>query len=225
MKLVAKEGVSVFFRRYWPYKIDWTLWILFTRLIVFCFMQLLHNLQYSDAVQVHMVNNGQESVEYSEYNLETMLNWTEQSLYFCHLTSQCDHNNDTLVNLLIAVVLIISIVLNTSRPFKRGGQVWNAKSAKILVDKNSFNNWVATRFPTRFAKRFAKRGWNRIAAPTKPILGVATSGLMYHVAIEEKFIFLLYKTTYRFVRRGSILGTLLTGQERSLGSVIVLVCS
>ena len=36
-------------------------------------IQLLQNLEYSEAVQVHIVNNGQEVMPYSEWNLEKIL--------------------------------------------------------------------------------------------------------------------------------------------------------
>ena len=36
-------------------------------------MQLLQNLEYSQAVQVHIVNNGQEMMPFSEWDLDKFL--------------------------------------------------------------------------------------------------------------------------------------------------------
>ena len=41
--------------------------------VLFSTFQLLQNLEYSEAVQVHVVNNGQEALDFSEYDLKKIL--------------------------------------------------------------------------------------------------------------------------------------------------------
>lgn len=41
--------------------------------IFLCIVQLLQNLEYSEAVSVHLVNNGQEMMSANEWNLKKIL--------------------------------------------------------------------------------------------------------------------------------------------------------